>query len=182
VTSKPLACDEARRFAANIAKLPEVLRRSRLDSGAVAPQTAKQDGFPHHAPDRSRDYSRSPAGGWTARGRPKRRRSSTSRCDGTVKNGADDTELVRKMGLVVSIAQHTVIGFVPVAHINRLDDANVEFSGDTGSSLGGSTSVMGGIDRVTGAAWINTVIAAKDGKIIATQAYDLICKVKWTRG
>jgi hypothetical protein len=96
-------------------------------------------------------------------------------CDGTVKNG--DTEPVRKMGLVVNLAQHTVVGFVPLAHITRLDDVNVDFGGETGTPLGGSSSVHGGIDRVTGATWISTVLAAKDGKIISTQVYDLFCKV-----
>ncbi len=98
-------------------------------------------------------------------------------CDGTVKNGAGDTEPVRKMGLVVNLAQHTLVGFVPLARITRLDDVNVDFSGETGAALGGSSSVTGGIDRVTGATWINTFLTAKDGKIVSSQAYDLVCKV-----
>jgi hypothetical protein len=63
-------------------------------------------------------------------------------CDGTVKTGTADPEPVRKMGLVVNLAQHTVVGFIPIGHIDRLDDVNVEFSGQTDSRLEGHPRFM----------------------------------------
>jgi hypothetical protein len=98
-------------------------------------------------------------------------------CDGKVKNGAGEEEPVRKMGLVVNLGQHTVSGFTLVARIDRVDDVNVDFSGATTDQLGATSSVIGNIDRVTGAAWIATTLSAKDSKIIGTQAFELVCKV-----
>jgi hypothetical protein len=98
-------------------------------------------------------------------------------CDGNVKIGSGDAEHVPKLGLVVNLPQHTVTGFVPIAHIDRLDDVNVDFSGQTTTQFGGSSSILGSIDRVTGSAWVNTTLTAKDGKILETQSYDLVCKV-----
>jgi hypothetical protein len=97
-------------------------------------------------------------------------------CDGEVKNGVDQTEAVKKVGLIVNLAQHTVLGFSVPARINSVSDAMVEFSGSNSDSLG-TSSVMGTIDRVTGAAQISTILSAKDGKIIETRGWDLVRKV-----
>jgi hypothetical protein len=96
-------------------------------------------------------------------------------CDGEVTNGADQ-EPVKKVGSILNLAQRTVSGFPVVAHIDTMDDALVGFSGNQSDSLG-SSSIMGTIDRVTGAAQIWTLLTAKDGKIIGSQAWDLVCKV-----
>jgi hypothetical protein len=40
-------------------------------------------------------------------------------CDGTVKNGTADAEPVNKMGLVVNLAERTVLGFGIVAEVGR---------------------------------------------------------------
>ena len=50
---------------------------------------------------------------------------------------------------------------------------NVYFSGQTTTQFGGSSSILGSIDRVTGSAWVHTTLTAKDGKILETQSYDL---------
>jgi hypothetical protein len=97
-------------------------------------------------------------------------------CDGEVKNGVDQTEAVKKVGLIVNLAQHTVLGFSVPARIYSVSDAMVEFSGSNSDSLG-TSSVMGTIDRVTGAAQISTILSAKDGKIIETRGWDLVRKV-----
>jgi hypothetical protein len=97
-------------------------------------------------------------------------------CDGEVENGAGQKEAVKKVGLIVNAAQHTVMGFPVTARIDRMSDAMVEFSGANSDSLG-TSSIMGTIDRVTGAAQISTILSAKDGKIIETRGWDLVCKV-----
>jgi len=88
-----------------------------------------------------------------------------------------DNEPVAKSGVAVNLAQHTVTGFYPVAHIDRLDDVNVIFSGYTVTPFGGSSLVQGNVDRLTGATSIYTATYAKDGKLIAEQNHELACKV-----
>jgi hypothetical protein len=97
-------------------------------------------------------------------------------CDGEVNNGADHTEAVKKVGLIVNFAQHIVLGFSVPGRISSASDAMVEFSGSNSDALG-TSSVMGTIDRVTGAAQISTTLSAKDGKIIETRGWNLVCKV-----
>jgi hypothetical protein len=100
-------------------------------------------------------------------------------CEGTVKNFADETlkSGPDKMWIGIGLEQHRVLTeFVPpTSHITRLDDAVVEFSGET-SSIVGSSFVMGTINRVNGAASVRTVYAGKDGKILLTQFFDLVCR------
>jgi hypothetical protein len=97
-------------------------------------------------------------------------------CDGEINTGADQKESVKKIGLVVNLAQHSVSGFPVVAGIDTVDDALISFSGAKGDALG-TSRVEGTIDRVTGAAVVSTTLFAKDGKLIATQGWDLVCKV-----
>jgi hypothetical protein len=97
-------------------------------------------------------------------------------CNGTVASDPEKPDPVKNFGLFVTPAAHTVSGFSVVAHIDVIDDANVHFSGEQHDALGGS-SIMGTIDRVTGAAWVNTFIRAQDGKLLETRKWDLLCKV-----
>jgi hypothetical protein len=99
-------------------------------------------------------------------------------CDGTMEiAGTTETqEPVKKFGLIVNLAAHTVSGFSVVARITSVDDATVEFNGAAENPLGAS-SVLGNIDRVTGKTWAWTIGTAKDGKIVTSRAFDLVCKV-----
>ena len=97
-------------------------------------------------------------------------------CDGTVQSQARDPEPVRNIGLVVNLAQNTVVGFVPTAHIDRIDQAQIDFSVQAGAPLGGS-SILGSINRVTGAAYAFAALVTKDGKVKTMDKYELVCKV-----
>jgi hypothetical protein len=97
-------------------------------------------------------------------------------CDGKLKIVEGGGDLASKMGLVVNLAQRTVVGFGPVAQMLAVDDLNVSFSNIGESGIENSPSIYGNIDRVTGAAWANVGHAARDGKIIWIR-YDLVCTV-----
>ena len=101
-------------------------------------------------------------------------------CDGTMAIVGDPTETkepITKIGLIVNLAAHTVLGFTPVARITKVDDGIVEFEGTAATPLGGTSSVSGSVDRVTGKTSAWTTGAAKDGKIITSDVFDLVCKV-----
>ena len=86
----------------------------------------------------------------------------TLACDGTAKIvGAESGEPIKKMGLVVNLAEHTVSGFPGiVAHIDSVDATNILFSGEgpvlyhgqptTGP---GTVSVEGQIDHLLAQCW-----------------------------
>jgi hypothetical protein len=100
-------------------------------------------------------------------------------CDGTMEIAGAPTETqepVKKFGLIVNLAEHTVSGFSVVARITNIDDATVEFNG-VAENPSGTSSVLGNIDRVTGKTWAWTMGTAKDGKIVTSHAFDLVCKV-----
>jgi hypothetical protein len=92
---------------------------------------------------------------------------------------------VKKMGLVVDLAEHTVtmsgLGFT--AHIDRVDAAAISFSAEkvptSSSALGLRTnameSVWGEIDRVTGA--VSATTTSEIAKQTTMKSYDLVCKV-----
>jgi hypothetical protein len=84
--------------------------------------------------------------------------------------------------VVVNLTEHTVTGFVSIsgatliASIVRVDDTRVDFTGDSTSA-----SILGSIDRVTGAATahVTTWGGGKDlprGKNIRMLSYYLACK------
>jgi hypothetical protein len=101
-------------------------------------------------------------------------------CDGTMTIVGDPTETkepVTKIGLIVNLAAHTVLGFTPVARITKVDEGIVEFEGTAATPLGGTSSVSGSVDRVTGKTSAWTTSTAKDGKIVTSDVFDLVCKV-----
>jgi len=75
----------------------------------------------------------------------------TLSCDGTLTNmmstsdSDNKTEAFTKMGLLVNLAEGTVLGFAPAARIKKTDAVSVEFAGEIGGA-----SVSGTIDRITG--------------------------------
>lgn len=105
----------------------------------------------------------------------------TLSCDGKVVDArASDPkpEPISKMGLVVNLPDQSVAGFGGiVAHIDRTDAAGISFSG-TGplgvpSAKGGQVgtiTVMGELDRVTGAVSATTLTTA------TTFSWELLCK------
>ena len=101
-------------------------------------------------------------------------------CDGTMAIVGDPTETkepVTKIGLIVNLAAHTLLGFTPAARITKVDDGIVEFEGTAATPLGGTSSVSGSVDRVTGKTSAWTTSTAKDGKRITSDIFDLVCKV-----
>jgi len=101
-------------------------------------------------------------------------------CDGTTRIVADKTgvlEPVKNMGLVVNLAERTVSGFALPAHIDSADAASIKFSNQNSPYLGGTYSVTGSIDRVTGVAWATTMLTAHDQKVTTNDRYDLVCTV-----
>ena len=78
----------------------------------------------------------------------------TLTCDGSVTAGTGRAEQISKMGMVVNFAEQTVAFGGHVVGINRVDAANVSFSGHPVSSWAGisiTISIDGNVDRVTGA-------------------------------
>ena len=80
------------------------------------------------------------------------------------------------MGVVVNLAEKTVLGFGGVvARIGKADALYISFSGQGHLALGGhptsvGISVMGDLDRVTGALSVTTMTKA------TTVSYELLCK------
>jgi hypothetical protein len=97
-------------------------------------------------------------------------------CDGTKKEESGTAGPIRKMRLTVNFAEQTLRGFALIAQIDSLTDATITFSGH-GPRDGGTTSVIGYVDRVTGAMWATTVRQAGDNEIIGAETYDLSCKI-----
>jgi hypothetical protein len=96
-------------------------------------------------------------------------------CDGKVKT-ADGEDTINQMRLLVSPAEHTVVGFALNANIDRIDDDSISFSGNSPD-----TSVVGGLDRVSGTAWeqtTTTVPSRREGEMVVVKwRYDLVCRI-----
>jgi hypothetical protein len=90
-------------------------------------------------------------------------------CDGTrkvyVKREEGKREPISQLGVVVNLAERTVLFDGSVTHIDHIDDAGVIFFG--GDTVRGTT---GYIDRVTG------VITATNNGRDAVMFYELVCK------
>ncbi|HVZ53076.1 MAG TPA: hypothetical protein VG986_13985 [Pseudolabrys sp.] len=107
----------------------------------------------------------------------------TLSCDGKITDARGSEakpEPISKMGVVVNLTERTVAGFGGiVAHIDKADAVYVSFSGQgqltapgaSGNSISvGDMSVMGDLDRVTGAVSATTMTKA------TTYSYELFCK------
>jgi hypothetical protein len=82
-----------------------------------------------------------------------------------------------KIKLVVDLAERTISGFDHfIMHIDSADHTSISFSGE--SFLGGDSTMMGNIDRVTGVTWAHTVTWTQRDKVIQRSSdWNLICKV-----
>jgi hypothetical protein len=154
--AKLLTRDEARRIAANVAKLPFCEGRCMLRIVATALlsllllpghslRAAEPEGVMHFF------------------------------CSGTAE--ANDTRRpVKKIGLIINIDERTVIvsGLSVVAHIDRVDDVNILFGME--STTPGAIGIMGGIDRTTGDAWYLTFTKGKNKKLKRGEMFELVCK------
>jgi hypothetical protein len=95
---------------------------------------------------------------------------------------ADAREQVTKWGLVVNLAEQTVVGFGIAAHIDQVDASSIAFSGegpivDRGSKIG-TLFAEGAIDRVTGIVSATTTqTSERSQKTVAATTYYLVCKV-----
>jgi hypothetical protein len=95
-------------------------------------------------------------------------------CDGELITGEDQKKPVKKVGLIVDLTQHTVTGFPVIGRIDNVSDAMVEFIGSKIDAIG-TSSIMGTIDLVTGAAQAWTLVSAKYGNVIQSNSWDLVC-------
>jgi hypothetical protein len=176
------------------------LKRSRLDSGAVAPQTRLRGcSAPDCKQDRLRTMPRIAAtttlalllmvGQHAHATEPKVIALS---CDGTFKDTmlSSDArpEPMERMGVMVNLDERTVSFGGYVARIKEADSANIAFGGmqvDDERDPFFKIGIMGDIDRVTGHMSATVRIAslptnANDPKKFgpaSTILYDLLCKV-----
>jgi len=81
-------------------------------------------------------------------------------CDETFTD-AYGQEHRRKVGLLVNLAEHTVSYDGMVAHIRDVTATNISFDETTIYETGGSFRVAGGLDRVTGAGWVYTILQVR---------------------
>jgi len=101
----------------------------------------------------------------------------TLSCDGTVRDSRASVgkgKPIKNMGVVADLAEKTVSFSSYVIHIENVTAANISFSGETTTQFGGDAgikiTVVGDIDRVTGA------MTATTESPIWTDSYDLLCK------
>ncbi len=101
----------------------------------------------------------------------------TLSCDGTVasqmtSDSDNKPETVSKMGLLVNLAEGTVLGFNPPARIKKTDPVSVDFTGDKdGAAVGGT------IDRITGSVTATTSTYSASGKkLTGMYTWALYCK------
>ena len=104
-------------------------------------------------------------------------------CDGTMQQDTADTrEQVTKLGLVINLTEHTVVGFGIAARIDQIDASSIEFSGegpivDGGSNIG-TLFAEGAIDRVTGIVSATTTQTSElSQKTVMATSYYLVCRV-----
>jgi hypothetical protein len=106
----------------------------------------------------------------------------TLSCDGTMQRDTADTrEQVTKLGLIINLAEQTVVGFGIAAHIDEVDASSITFSGegpiDRGSQVA-TLSALGAIDRVTGIVSATTTqMSERSQKTVTGTSYYLVCKV-----
>ena len=101
----------------------------------------------------------------------------TLSCDGTLTNAMSTdndtkTESFTKTGLLVNLAEGTVLGFGTPARIKRTDAVRVQFAGEVGGA-----SASGTIDRITGSVLASTYsYNANLKKTISSNNWDMHCK------
>jgi hypothetical protein len=101
----------------------------------------------------------------------------TLSCDGTIRDSRASVRKVKpikNMGVVANLADKTVSFSSYVIRIDNVTAANISFSGETTTQVGGAAgikiTVVGDIDRVTGA------MTATTESPIWTDTYDLLCQ------
>ena len=106
----------------------------------------------------------------------------TLSCDGTMQQDTAETrERVTKLGLVINLAEQTIVGFGIAAHLDIVDASSIEFSGegpivDRGSKIG-TLFATGAIDRVTGIVSATTTqTSERSQKTVTATTYYLVCK------
>jgi hypothetical protein len=113
----------------------------------------------------------------TLEARAENQETLTLSCDGTLTNAMSTdndtkTESFTKMGLLVNLAEGTVLGFGTPARIKKTDAVSVEFAGEVGGA-----SVSATIDRITGSVLASTYsYNANLKKIISSNNWDMHCK------
>ncbi len=104
-------------------------------------------------------------------------------CDGTMQQDTANTrDQVTKLGFVINLAEHTVVGFGIAARIDEFDASSIEFSGEgpivDGGSHIGTLFAEGAIDRVTGIVSATTTQTSEGTqKTVTATTYYLACKV-----
>jgi hypothetical protein len=107
----------------------------------------------------------------------------TLACQGTVVSGIPDAKPEPfSMSLIISFNAGTVQGFGtpglldPPVKITGINEVTVAFGGST-RFIGSDWSIVGTIDRVTGAVEANQMLSdAKTGHTISSTAYSLKCR------
>ncbi len=104
-------------------------------------------------------------------------------CDGTIKSSSTtstraEIEPIDNVGFVVNFVEQTVSFSGSVAHIDKLDAANIHFHSDETDQDGTSVTIDGDVDRVTGALSAERAISAtRSGKPYkAWQFWEMFCK------
>jgi hypothetical protein len=101
----------------------------------------------------------------------------TLSCDGTIRDSRASVrngKPIKNLGVVANLADKTVSFSSYVIRIDNVTAANISFSGETTTQVGGAAgikiTVVGDIDRVTGA------MTATTESPIWTDTYDLLCQ------
>ena len=98
-------------------------------------------------------------------------------CDGKTVDAltGDQGQPVHHIGLVVNLAEKSVLFSGYVAPFSRVDAANVYFHGAGKNPYGMSESVDGTLDRVTGALDA-TIMTSGNGPTTFTTRFEMLCK------
>jgi hypothetical protein len=102
----------------------------------------------------------------------------TLSCDGTAKNilatnDDDKPEKITKLGILVNLADQTVMGFGHPARITKVDAVSVELKAH-GKDVS-DWSIDGTVDRITGSITATELASSAKGALIIGTSWDLTC-------
>ena len=98
-------------------------------------------------------------------------------CEGKITSAlSEKPEPTHNVGLVVNLVEKTVSFAGYVAPFNKVDAANIYFSGTSADRYGISVTVAGNVDRVTGAVDATIASTAGSAKTLSTSYWKMLCK------